>query len=103
MKIHFTKTLDCTYRHTKLSHLQTILLLVSHGATVLAGSLPELLNDFVLDYSLLVPVVDGAVRLLLLFLRALMRERRSPQAHVPRGLGYVLRYMWIDVPVGGRK
>lgn len=81
-----------------LTHLQTVLLLVCHGSTVLACSLSEFRGYLGLVYSLLVPVVDGAEVRLFLFLRSLMFEGGTTQGHIPRGLGDVLRNMRVDVP-----
>ncbi len=60
-----------------ITYIQTALLLVGHGAAVLAGSLPELCGLCLLDHTPLVPVTDGMEALLFLLLWTLMRQRRS--------------------------
>ena len=58
-------------------YLQTVFLLVCHGATVLAGTLPELGDCLPPGHTPLVPVTDGIIILLLLLLWTLMLQRRS--------------------------
>ena len=84
------------------AYLQTVLLLVSHGATVLTGSLPELSGLCPLSDSLVVPLIDAAVLLLLLVLRSLMLETGAAETDVPRSLDNVLGYVGVDVS-GGRQ
>ena len=71
-----------------------------HRAAVLTGSLPVFCGNLILDHTLLVPLIDGAEALLLIFLGSLMRQRWTIQAHVPRSLGDVLGNVRVDVPVG---
>ncbi|CAI8033164.1 hypothetical protein GBAR_LOCUS18701, partial [Geodia barretti] len=80
--------------------LQTVFLLVCHGATVLTGSISELGGFGSLLHTLLVPLADGTELSLLLLLGPLMCQTWPTQAHIPRRLTDVLRYVRVDVSKG---
>ena len=83
------------------THFQAVLLLVAHGAAVLARALPELCGNFrAAGNSPVVPLVVAAVVLDFLRLTALVLEGGPLRGiDVPGDGGNVLRDVRVDVPV----
>ena len=87
------------------TYFHAVLLLVSHGATVLTCSLPELGGCLTLDDPSFVPLIEGTVLLLFLFLGSLMlqwwsadedeEEEESPGlfGHATRGGYYLITHI----------
>lgn len=72
------------HHHDITTNLHAVFLLVSHGATVLTCSLPELGGCLALDDASFIPLIESTVLLLFLFLGTLMLQRWSTSGKVGR-------------------
>ena len=62
----------------------------------------NLMSMLYLFYTLLEPLSHFVIVLLFFFLWSLMSERWGGGSEVPRRLHYILRNVWVDIPVIGK-